>query len=66
MASIFGRGSIPLVEDELLVGALLDLAWVHLPLLVEHQDFLLLVRVEVDIVFESIDEARLAAEEDHS
>lgn len=66
MASIFGGGSVPLVEDELLVGALLDLAWVHLPLLVEHQDFLLLVRVEVDIVLESIDEARIAAEEDHS
>lgn len=66
MASIFGGRSVLLVEDELLVGALLDLAWVHLPLLVEHQDFLLLVRVEVDIVFESIDEARIAAEEDHS
>jgi len=66
VASIFGGGSVPLVEDELLVGALLDLAWVHLPLLVEHQDFLLLVRVEVDIVLESIDEARIAAEEDHS
>lgn len=65
MASIFGGRSVLLVEDELLVGALLHLAWVHLPLLVEHQDFLLLVRVEVDIVLESIDEARIAAEEDH-
>ena len=36
VASIFGGGSVLLVEDELLIGALLDLAWVHLPLLVEH------------------------------
>lgn len=62
-SAILGGGSLAFIEDELLVGSLLCLAWIDLLLLVEHQHVLLLVRVKVDVVLEPLHDAGFVAEE---
>ena len=64
MGSVFGSGPVTFVENEFFIRSLFDLSRIYLSSLIKHQDFLLLMRIKVNVVFESIHKTLFASEED--